>query len=74
MTNKLPQLTTKGKFFWKKRWYSICSAHVEYDENCPRCKVGAWHNMWGIAIDSFFCRYFYKIWFYRHNGCFPNKK
>lgn len=23
-------------------WYSICSAHAEYDDSCLRCRVGSW--------------------------------
>lgn len=25
-----------------KVWYSICSAHREYDITCSRCNVGSW--------------------------------
>lgn len=70
---QLPQTKIQGKLFWKKRWYSICSAHVTYDDTCPRCKVGAWHNVWGIAISGFFAKWFYPFWFYYQNGEFPPK-
>lgn len=68
----LPQKEDKGKFFWKKRWYSICSAHMVYDKDCPRCNVGGWHNLWGLAIGGFFHDHFYKLWFYYQNGNFPD--
>ena len=35
-----------GKFFWRKRWYSICSAHQSHKEDCNMCNVGSWHNVW----------------------------
>lgn len=35
---------TKGRFLWRSTWYSICSAHREYKEDCPRCNVGGWSN------------------------------
>lgn len=40
----------KGSLFWKKRWYSICSMHREYDKDCNMCNAGTWNNVWGLAI------------------------
>lgn len=66
------KLREKGWFFWKQRWYSICSAHLEYDDTCPRCKVGYWHYTWGVAVSGFFHDHFWKLWFYWQNGEFPH--
>lgn len=35
----------KGFFIFKKRWYSICSAHQEYQHDCALCNVGNWHSV-----------------------------
>lgn len=67
-----PQKKDRGKFFWKKRWFSICSAHMYYQEDCPRCNAGGWHNLWLLAISGFFHDHFYKLWFYYQNGTWPN--
>lgn len=34
-----------------EQWYSICSAHHDYDENCPRCSVGRWINVEESRLD-----------------------
>ncbi len=68
---QLPQTRIKGKLFWKKRWYSICSTHADYQEDCPRCNVGGWHNMWLLSISNFFHTHFWNLWFYWNNGRFP---
>lgn len=35
----------KGFFIFKKKWYSICSAHQEYKNDCALCNVGSWKNV-----------------------------
>jgi hypothetical protein len=62
----------KGCFFWKQRWYSICSAHLEYDKDCPRCQTGYWKSVVVGAIEHFVYKYSYKHWFYWMNGYFPD--
>ena len=42
----------KGIFFWKKRWFSICSAHQQYNKECSTCNVGSWANVWLNNITS----------------------
>jgi hypothetical protein len=44
---------TKGFLFWKKRYYSICSRHQIYDENCDICNKGFWINIWKSKLDNF---------------------
>lgn len=29
----------KNKFY---RWYSLCSAHAEYEKTCDTCNIGSW--------------------------------
>lgn len=35
----------QGEGLSKKQWYSICSAHREYEKDCPRCNAGTWVNI-----------------------------
>lgn len=39
-------ILTKGKFFWKSEWYSICSMHYEHNPLCDMCTTGHWRNVW----------------------------
>ena len=41
-----------GRLWWKKRWFSICSAHGEYNEACGMCKAGYWKNVWQWKLDK----------------------
>ena len=34
----------RGKFIFKETWYSICSMHQEYNDNCNMCNKGSWYN------------------------------
>jgi hypothetical protein len=54
----------RGKGFKKERWYSICSAHMNYDKDCPRCKTGSWHNVWLVAISGWFHDHIYWLWYF----------
>jgi len=38
-------MRTRGKFIWKERWYSICSIHGRYHEDCFMCRTGTWENV-----------------------------
>ena len=38
-------MVTRGKGSLKEEWYSICSMHHEYDENCDMCNCGKWINV-----------------------------
>ena len=42
----------KGFFIFKKRWYSMCSAHQEYQQDCTLCNVGSWKNILIGKIES----------------------
>ena len=64
----------RGKFIWKEKWYSICSAHIKHDEDCPRCQVGQWKNVLSIWYDDFLYKYSYPLWYYKANGSFPPRK
>ena len=57
----------RRKWIFKQQWYSICSAHYRYDENCPRCRVGQWHNVYIVKIDHWFYANVYWLWHWCHN-------
>ena len=42
----------KGKYFWKERWFSLCSAHQKYNKECNTCNVGTWENVWRTNIEK----------------------
>jgi len=35
-------MRTRGKGLKKEIWFSICSRHAIYDENCNMCNTGSW--------------------------------
>ena len=41
----------RGYLFWQERWFSFCSAHYEYRNNCPMCTAGSWKNVWAYKIE-----------------------
>ena len=45
------------------KWYSICSRHQQYDENCELCNIGHWVFIPGI----FFSKIFPRFWMYVKN-------
>ena len=58
------QMKTKGKFFWKQTWYSICSIHgTEHSNTCHMCDVGSWHYNWLTVITNFFHKNWYGLWY-----------
>ena len=57
----------KGKYFWKKQWYSICSKHTSHYDNCKLCDVGKWENTWSLKISTYFHQNFYYLWSWWQN-------
>lgn len=47
------KIRSKGHFLNKQHWYSICSRHQEYDEQCKLCNIGSWHNIYLLKICNF---------------------
>jgi hypothetical protein len=62
----------RGKFFWKERWFSICSAHIDFNKDCKACNAGYWTNVWGWKISGVVSKLFPKFWIYWMNR--PNSK
>lgn len=44
--------TETGDFFWKRKWYSICSKHKDHNFGCSKCQVGSWHYVSLMAISE----------------------
>jgi len=53
---------TRGRFLAKEEWHSICSAHRQYDENCERCNVGTWGNVWMNKVSGAVFKIAPKLW------------
>lgn len=51
-------ILSKGKYFWKCEWYSICSMHYNHDPNCNMCTTGHWVNTWKHVVSGAL----YKVW------------
>lgn len=47
-------VTGYGRWWWRREWYSICSAHQSYDPNCATCQYGSWQNLWLLKCSYFF--------------------
>lgn len=63
---------TKGKLFWKERWFSFCSMHFKYEEDCCACNTGSWTNVWKWKIGGLLFKVMPKIWIWWMNR--PNSK
>jgi hypothetical protein len=57
-------MLTKGKFLFKKQWYSICSRHQHYEWHCELCNIGRWHNIFLSKISHFIFNHFEKLWIF----------
>lgn len=60
-------MRSRGHLFWKQEWYSICSMHHDYKEDCHICNAGTWENIILIKISGWFHDHFYKLWFWYVN-------
>ena len=60
--------TVRGKGMKKETWYSICSTHMNYNKNCPRCDIGSWRNAWLGAISGWFHDNVHWLWYFWINN------
>lgn len=51
-----------GKLWNKKRWFSFCSKHAEYDKNCLICQGGTWTNVWKHNIEKVIYKISPRFW------------
>ena len=59
---KSTRLRTRGRFLTKEVWYSICSIHQEYKEDCKMCNTGTWNNVITSKISSLIYNLFPSFW------------
>lgn len=59
---EFPFSKDKGVFFWRKRWFSICSAHRMHEDYCSMCRAGHWVNVWGYHIEGLIYDWFPNLW------------
>ena len=60
---------------WGCDWYSICSRHYNYDENCNLCNKGRWINRYKQLVSSLFFKawpWAWRKWANRKNS--PDRK
>lgn len=65
-------MRTRRKGLKKEIWFSICSRHGDYQENCPLCNKGQWINVVSLWFNGILYKYMYPLWFYKMNGNWPN--
>ena len=66
-------MRTRGKFIRKEIWYSICSIHGVYDEDCHMCRTGHWNNVITLWFTNLIHDHLYPLWYYKMNKEFPPK-
>lgn len=47
---------------WKFEWYSICSTHYTYEQDCLRCRNGQWVHVWTQFWSELFYKLFPSLW------------
>jgi len=57
---------------WRKDWYSICSAHRNYDSECHLCAAGHYCNKWKLFLWHIVFKISPKLWQWWANQ--PNRK
>lgn len=55
-------LRTRNKGIKKEIWFSICSKHALYNENCNMCNTGSWKNAIKYKISSLIYDLFPSLW------------
>ncbi len=43
-------------------WYSICSKHSKYDQNCKNCNSGRWISSVELDFDRWLWTYSKELW------------
>ena len=61
-------MRTKGNYFWKSKWISICSKHPTYEPSCDLCNAGQWYNESLMKLSSFTFKHYPKFWVWWMNS------
>lgn len=56
------RLKSKGWGPFRQDWYSVCSMCYYHNEDCPRCRVGRWHNRLTRKFGSMVYRLWPDLW------------
>ena len=68
----MSRLKSRGKWFWREEFYSICSAHYEPKEGCILCETGHWYNVWLLKCSRFVWTRWPRLWIIWANRPFLN--
>lgn len=52
----------RGKWLLREQWFSICSNHRIYQQDCPRCNAGQWKNVLVSKISNICYKYYPRLW------------
>lgn len=52
----------RGKGLKKELWFSICSRHAVYDEDCKLCNTGRWEKIIKYKISTLIYDLFPSLW------------
>lgn len=61
-------MKTKGWGPFRSDWYSICSAHYEYNDSCRMCQAGGWINTWKQKFETIIFKHNPELWMWWANG------
>jgi hypothetical protein len=62
----------RGRWFRREEFYSVCSRHYQWREDCNQCQAGMWRNIWMHHVSAFFNRFAYPLWHWWVNR--PNSR
>lgn len=63
---------SRGKFFRRQEWYSICSMHHNHNSECNMCTTGHWVNVYKHFFSGILYKLCPPLWRYFAN--LPRKK
>ena len=45
-------MRTRGKGLKREIWFSICSTHHNYKDDCDRCNTGEWKSAYADKVET----------------------
>lgn len=57
----------RRKFVFKQEWYSYCSRHIDYREDCEICQGGTWENVFKLCVGDVWFLMMYMIGIKKRN-------
>lgn len=65
---------TRGRFFWRQEWCSLCSKHYDHDFDCANCQTGQWTSIYGRKVGHFVYRRWPGLWRWWANRRYFNRR